>query len=395
MSLLNSKQKTDNICTDISLDADAADVTMATAASLTTEMTTCSICLDVFDNPRSLPCLHNFCLKCLQDYFKDRRPGDEIGCPMCRKTFRIPSAGLTGFQHNFIIRWMIDDKKVHGVLCAVCLKESDGSSEIIATATVYCVDCKQELCERCSRPHRRMAGGAHQLMDLGNELQRELIQLQASSCDEHKGKQLELYCHQCNENICLMCYAVQHRNHESGKIREVAETFRPMMDSDDQQIVTTISGVRQLLDHATQDKGKFFSEVESVKKTVHETGDEVKRIVDSQIGGLITELESVKSDGAKQAHPVEEQLQLALANMESFHTYSRELLDKGRPSDITRGSRDLHDRAMELLKDDFTSLNFRPPHVTFTPVDVTQLTDLNLVGKVTTGTEDQSGRLQN
>jgi len=165
---------------------------MATAASIATDLTTCSICLEEFDNPRSLPCLHAFCLECLQGYFKDKRPGDEIGCPMCRKLFQIPSAGLTGFPHNFVIQRLIDDKQVsseevHGVPCVVCLEESDGSSERTATATVYCVDCKQQLCERCSRPHRRMAGGAHRLTALGDELEvQELIQLQATgSYDKH------------------------------------------------------------------------------------------------------------------------------------------------------------------------------------------------------------------
>jgi len=167
---------------------------MATAASVITDLTTCSICLEEFDNPRSLPCLHTFCLKCLQGYFKDKRPGDEVRCPICTRKFRIPSDGLIGLPHNFIIQRLIDDKKVfcseevHGVPCVVCLEESDGTSERIATATVCCFDCMQKLCERCSRPHRRWAGGAHQLTALEHKLEQELIQRQASPCDKHKDK---------------------------------------------------------------------------------------------------------------------------------------------------------------------------------------------------------------
>ena len=67
---------------------------MATASSVTTDLTTCPICLEQFDNPKALPCLHTFCLKCLQDYFKDQRSGDEVQCPMCRKEFQIPASGL-------------------------------------------------------------------------------------------------------------------------------------------------------------------------------------------------------------------------------------------------------------------------------------------------------------
>jgi len=229
-----------------------AESTMATAASVTTDLTTCCICLDVFDNPKSLPCLHAFCLKCLQGYFKDKCPGDDVPCPLCRKDFQIPSDGLSGLQHHFFIDQLVEDRKFSSeglpdVPCVVCLEESDGSSEEIATATVYCVDCRQKLCERCSRPHRRMAGGAHQLRALGAELEQELIQQQAGSCDKHRDKQVELYCYQCNENICVLCFASKHRNHENSEIPEVAERFRSKVESDNQQIVSAISTLRNQL----------------------------------------------------------------------------------------------------------------------------------------------------
>ena len=80
-------------------------------------------------------------------------------------------------------------------------------------------------------------------------------------------------------------------------------------------------------------------------------------------------------------------------SLESFHTYSRELLDKGRPSDITRAACELHDRATELLNNDVTAVTYRPPHVTFTPADVTQVKRLNLIGKLAVTTGYEPGRL--
>jgi len=188
-----------------------------------------------------------------------------------------------------------------------------------------------------------------------------------------------------------MCYAVKHRNHESGEIPEVAEKFRLKIDNDDQQIVSSINAFRRQLEHTKQNVSKFFGSVDGVIKTVLQTGDAAKPLVDNQISELVSELKSVKTDNAKLAQAVLNQLQLVLLDMESFHAYSRELLEKGRPSDVTRAARELHDRATELLRNDVTTLNFRPPHVTFTPVDVKQLSRLNLVGRVTVGSKDQTG----
>ena len=89
----------------------------------------------------------------------------------------------------------------------------------------------------------------------------------------------------------------------------------------------------------------------------------------------------MRSSSAKEADSVQETLQLAL---KSFHAYSRELLDKGRPSDITRAAGELHDTATELLNSDVTAVKYRPPHVTFTPADVTQVKRLSLIGELVT-----------
>ena len=125
-----------------------------------------------------------------------------------------------------------------------------------------------------------------------------------------------------------------------------------------------------------------LGQIASVEKMLVEAGDVIKRLVDDHINECLLKMQSVKSDSAKQFEVVQEQLQLALVAMESFHTYSQELLDKGRPSDVTRAASELHKRATELLNNDAISDFYCPPHVTFTPADVTQLPLSQLVGKL-------------
>ena len=149
---------------------------------------------------------------------------------MCRKDFQIPADGLACLQHHFFVQRLVDARNANSseafdqVSCEVCLEENAGGLELdkIPTATMYCVDCSQKLCERCSRPHRRMKGGPHQVKPLGAELEQELIQLRGSYCEKHKDKQVELYCYECDENICVLCFAVKHTHHKTAEIHEVA-----------------------------------------------------------------------------------------------------------------------------------------------------------------------------
>jgi len=76
------------------------------------DMTECPICTEVFTDPRVLPCIHTFCLKCLENYGKNRPPGDNMPCPLCRKEFTIPYDGLSGIQKNFLMGKLLYAKKL-------------------------------------------------------------------------------------------------------------------------------------------------------------------------------------------------------------------------------------------------------------------------------------------
>ncbi|KAF1380782.1 hypothetical protein PFLUV_G00167550 [Perca fluviatilis] len=57
---------------------------MASTGNLSEEQVHCSICLDVFTNPVSIPCGHNFCQGCILGYWKT---SPLYQCPMCKKSF--------------------------------------------------------------------------------------------------------------------------------------------------------------------------------------------------------------------------------------------------------------------------------------------------------------------
>ena len=71
------------------------------------DMTECPICTEVFTDPRVLSCIHTFCLQCLLNYGKDKRPGHRMPCPLCRKEFTVPDDGLPGTQKNFLMEKLL------------------------------------------------------------------------------------------------------------------------------------------------------------------------------------------------------------------------------------------------------------------------------------------------
>jgi len=140
------------------------------------DMTECSICTEVFTDPRVLPCIHTFCLNCLLNYGKDKQPGDSMPCPMCRKEFTIPDDGLAGTQKNFFMekllhfRQLSASQEAQHIPCDVCSNDEASAGETAKPASKYCVQCQQNYCEQCSMYHRNMkSSSSHTQVDIGKE----------------------------------------------------------------------------------------------------------------------------------------------------------------------------------------------------------------------------------
>ena len=125
-------------------------------------MTECSICTEVFTDPRVLPCIHTFCLKCLLRYGEDKQPGDSMPCPMCRKEFTIPDDGLAGMQKNFFMEKLLHARKLSAgqeaqhIPCDLCSSDEASAGETVkVAASMYCIQCQQNYCEQCSLRHTK------------------------------------------------------------------------------------------------------------------------------------------------------------------------------------------------------------------------------------------------
>lgn len=118
---------------------------------------TCSICTDVFQEPKLLPCQHSFCRNCIQPYIKSAvtSENNKTGflCPYCRYFVEAENqespaeTWVDKLPTNFNLVCMIeafDSKSVvfarAGPKCSVHKKEED----------FYCQDHNQTICANCA-----------------------------------------------------------------------------------------------------------------------------------------------------------------------------------------------------------------------------------------------------
>jgi len=122
---------------------------MATAKQLD-DIMECPICTEVYTDPRVLPCVHTYCLKCIREWSKDKQPGDELACPLCRKEFTLPSSGVEDLPRNFFIANFFQMKDLSSVEsktspCEACSGNKESESAVQNVASVYCVECQLKL----------------------------------------------------------------------------------------------------------------------------------------------------------------------------------------------------------------------------------------------------------
>ena len=312
------------------------------------DVTGCIICTEVYTDPRVLPCGHTFCLKCIEAWSKDKEPGDEVACPLCRKEFTLPSNGVSDLPKNFV-NDLLQMKELSSVEskkspCEVC---SGGE-----VASVYCAECQQKLCQACEGYHKKFKTTAsHELIKLGEEVDVETLsdKLPSSKCSKHTGDQLRIYCLECEVAICSMCYIESHNSHKCSDVGKVVNELYTQMESGVSGIAAGVEKCRELLESLEKEKKTFIEQVEKTGVEISEKAEQLKRVIDDHKEKLMNDLSSVKQKRMKEIESLREEIERQLMSMESYKKYVDEVRQKGTSCDIARAARDLHNRADELL----------------------------------------------
>ncbi|XP_060577053.1 E3 ubiquitin-protein ligase TRIM33-like [Ruditapes philippinarum] len=274
---------------------------MDTLQQIKDEFLVCPICLRHYKEPKLLPCLHTFCLRCLEDFVHktENRNHIENGdttdedhnsvifkCPVCRgdTTFTLSEDGKkieSGFSDNHLISNIMEKIDVHKEeqICESC--SARGQGQKAAKAEVYCQNCKVSFCESCIKAHNVIkACRDHVIISLSdirvNPLQTLKNTKREIPCSEHKDKVLEFYCLDCRVAICSTCVAVQHRRCEMVETcADSAQKLKPetdnvLKDLDTQEVSLTDWQQEHLreIEELEENKSSLITEIKTVRKNV-------------------------------------------------------------------------------------------------------------------------------
>ncbi|XP_029374962.1 E3 ubiquitin-protein ligase TRIM11-like [Echeneis naucrates] len=266
---------------------------MATAGpGLPEDQFMCSVCWDVFTDPVTIPCGHNFCKSCITTNWIFKAKWQ---CPLCKEVFDT--------RPNLRVNLFVSQMTAHFRALAQqqttssSWEEQQVESKDVSTKTEPVPSGETHL----EPPLKRSAVQRHQLIP-------PVTDLTDRCCTKHN-RPLELFCKDDHTCVCMLCMIVEHRTHQIVPLEEAHTENKTELRKTETKIQAMIE-TRQLKiedikhwmelsdDDAKREKAAaliafshFAQLLEEQQQEVAELLDEKQRATEEQGRGLITELE--------------------------------------------------------------------------------------------------------
>uniref|UniRef100_A0A3P8W5V5 Tripartite motif containing 25, like n=1 Tax=Cynoglossus semilaevis TaxID=244447 RepID=A0A3P8W5V5_CYNSE len=219
----------------------------------TEEQFNCPVCLDLPNDPVTIPCGHSYCMGCIKDYWSKDDPKGIYSCPQCRQTFcPKPNLSRNTMLAEAVEQLRKSEQTRRGSTMSTMSSKSRGklnSSQVPCdlckgeqrVAVKSCLVCMSSYCETHLKPHQTKKSLKQ------HELIAPTWNLAEKICTQHKYLQ-EFFCRQCKMFICWLCTSNLHKGHEcvSTKAERMEKQVRPAMMATVQLNTVTLSSNEQV-----------------------------------------------------------------------------------------------------------------------------------------------------
>ncbi|XP_029902062.1 E3 ubiquitin-protein ligase TRIM21-like [Myripristis murdjan] len=270
----------------------------AASCLLSEDQFLCSICLDVFTDPVTTPCGHNFCKTCITQHWDVNIP---YQCPMCNEVFyRRPELRINTFISEMAAQFSLAKKKASSRSDQRCAKPGEVPCDVCTgtklKALKSCLVCLASYCETHLEPHQRITGlKTHQLID-------PVDNLEGRMCKKHD-KPLELFCKTDQMCVCLLCTS-DHKSHDIVPLKEEYEGKKA-------ELGKTEAEIQQMIQ-------KRRVKILEIKRSVELSREDAEREIADSVRVFTALMQSVERGQAELIDMIEEKQKTTEKQAEGF-----------------------------------------------------------------------------
>ena len=322
------------------------------------EMTDCSVCKKIYTEPKLLPCLHTFCLGCLEEVSQQQQSAGEgsVRCPECSQGFSVPIGGCAELRTNRFavrltqLRQMLPSGSAEDGRCSACASNEEKSGDEVPAASMFCVDCSENLCDGCAKMHHQFRlTKNHKILSL-SDIQQGIVQGvriadQPIYCVTHPTVVENFFCSDCGVSVCTQCLLVDHKSHQYCEAEEAANKCRVKLDAELASVADHISKHAGVIHQADEEQTQLSKRLTEVEKEVGDAADEIKRLVDRCRVKMVEEIEKVKDKKLTEMGGELQAAKKSIELMEHFRKFVNLLKDKGTHAEVATISHQILERA--------------------------------------------------
>ena len=267
------------------------------------EQLTCPVCLDLYTNPKILPCHHSFCQECLEGLPQEREASGDtyyLSCPTCRQHTEVPREGVGAFPVAFHL---------------------------------------------------------NNLKEITQSLKNKVSDPQQVTCNDH-GKPLDMFCVKCEAVICHYCAIRTHEGHKHDLVSDCYPKHYQMLHNSLKPVKGKKEALKKVLSDLAEREGEVRKREEGISEKIHGMVEEMIGILRQSERKLTEQVKRVTDTKLEVLSRQTKSAQTSLSLLEGIEDYVEQSMKTGIHQQVLRSKKQMMERMSEVT----TQINVKELH---------------------------------
>ena len=257
------------------------------------EQLKCPVCLDLYTNPKILPCHHSLCQECLEGLPQEREArGDTyyLSCPTCRQRSEVPREGVGAFPVAFTL---------------------------------------------------------NNLKEITQSLKNKVSDPQQVTCNDH-GKPLDMFCETCETVICHYCAIRTHKDHKHDLVSDCYPKHYQMLHDSLKPVKGKKEALKKVLSNVAEREGEIRERGEGALEEIHGMVEEMISILRLSEKKLTEQVKRVTDAKLEMLSGQTKSAQMSLSLLEDVEHYVEQSLKTGTHQQVLSSKKQMMERMSKV-----------------------------------------------